>query len=379
MKCENLAHIFKKNNFDFFTGVPDSTFKHWMSYLNSNSNKGLTNIIACNECEATAIASGYHLATKKFGVVYMQNSGLGKAVNPLTSLTDPEVYSIPLLLMIGWRGEPNQKDEPQHKKMGNITLPLLETLEIPYDILPDNLDDVSDIIQKANKYMSKNNAPYAIIIKRSIIEPFKIKEQQISNYEMTRETAIKIIIDRLGKNQVIISTTGKTSRELYEARIERKELPRDFYTVGSMGCASSIGLGFSINSDIKTIIIDGDGAAIMQMGAFASIGHYKPENFYHILIDNNCHESTGGQPTVSNTLNFENICLASGYNYTRTIIKENELTSGLDDFLNSKGPAILIIKVKKGSRKNLGRPKTKPTENKKNFMQYHENLKKSYQ
>ncbi len=379
MKCENLWQILEKNNLTFFTGVPDSTFKYWMTYLDYKNGKELTNIIACNECEAVAIASGYYLATNRVGVVYMQNSGLGKTVNPLTSLVDPEVFSIPILLMIGWRGEPNQEDAPQHIKMGRVTLPLLETLEIPYDILPDNVDEISNIIKKAKQYISKNSAPYAVIIKKKIIEPFfnEIEDKQVNKNLMTRETAIKNIIEQLGNDKVVISTTGKTSRELYEARIERNELPNDFYTVGSMGCASSIGLGIAINTDIKTVIIDGDGAAIMQMGTFASIGHYKPDNFYHILIDNNCHESTGGQPTVSNTINFEKICLACGYNYAKTIIKENELISGLEQFINSKGPSILIIKVREGSRKNLSRPKEKPIENKENFIHYYNNLKKS--
>ncbi len=247
MKCEEVWRIFKEKKLSFFTGVPDSTFNAWMKFLNELHGKGLTNIIACNECEAVAIAAGYHLATGKFGVVYMQNAGQGKTVNPLTSLADPEVYSIPMLLLIGWRGEPGKKDEPQHKKMGRITLPLLEVLEIPYAILRDDLLEVEIETKKAGEYMEKKSAPYAFIIRNDLIAPYETREAGQS-YEMTREQAIGTIVGRFRGDEVIISTTGKTSRELFEMRLRGKEERADFYTVGSMGCSASIALGIAMNS-----------------------------------------------------------------------------------------------------------------------------------
>ncbi len=371
-----LWEIFQKSGFAFFTGVPDSTFKSWMSFLDDMHGKGLQNIIAANECEALAIASGYHLATNKIGIVYMQNSGLGKTVNPITSLADPDVYSIPILMLIGWRGEPGKKDEPQHKKMGRITIPLLKTLEIPYAIFPDNSTDLEIEILKARSYIQKNNSPYALIIKKNTLEPYESQKMKISTSNFTREEAIQTIIEQLEGEEVIISTTGKTSRELFEARISRKEAPRDFYTVGAMGCASSIGLGIALNSKKRTIVFDGDGAMIMQMGSLATIGHYKPPNFYHFLFDNNVHDSTGGQPTVSDTLNIEKLGKSCGYESIITISKKEELVETLNQVFSQPGPSMILIKVKPGARADLGRPTTTPIENKKYFMNYLAKLNK---
>ena len=342
-----------------------------MSFLDTMHKQGLTNIISCNECEAIAIASGYHLATGKIGVAYLQNSGLGKAVNPLTSLADREVYSIPLLLLIGWRGEPGIKDEPQHKKMGRIMIPLLDTLEIPHEILPVDIDKATNILKKAKEYMLRESAPFALIVKKNTFSSYEPKKSDLSHYRITREEVINIILDSLKNKALIISTTGKTSRELFEARLARNEQPHDFYTVGSMGCSQSIALGISLNSNVKTVVIDGDGSIIMQMGALATIGHYKPENFYHILIDNNAHGSTGGQPTVSKTIDFERISLANGYEFAKMVESKDDLVKSINVFFSQKGPAMLIIKVDKGSRENLGRPTTSPIANKNNFLNFY--------
>ncbi|QEE15794.1 phosphonopyruvate decarboxylase [Promethearchaeum syntrophicum] len=372
MNCNEIWNGFKKHNFSFFTGVPDSTFKAWMTYLDENNGNELKNIIACNECEAVAIASGYHLATKNVGVVYMQNSGFGKTVNPITSLADFEVYSIPILLMIGWRGEPGKKDEPQHKKMGRVMIPILEALEIPYSYLPETLSEFEQVLQKISIFFKDNKKPYALIVKKNIIEPFTSTKRKEITYEMTREEALKTIIESFTGDEVIVSTTGKTSREIFELRIARGENPRDFYTVGSMGCTSSIALGIALNSKKKTVVLDGDGALIMQLGALTTIGHYHPENFFHILIDNNAHESTGGQPTVSDTINFKEICLGSGYTSVYQANNKEELKIALNKMFkeDGKGPSMLIIKVKKGSRDDLGRPTTTPIQNKDYFMKF---------
>lgn len=383
IRCEELAEVFKENELTFFSGVPDSTFKDWMKFLADGN--GLTNIIAVNECEATAIASGYHLATKKIGVVYMQNSGLGKTVNPVTSLCSKDVYSIPVLFMIGWRGEPGVKDEPQHKMMGRIMFPLLDVLEIPYEILPRDIRNAKQTIKKMKQIAEQISAPAAIIIKKETLEEYvstgtgEIRKRDIPEIayqtqqekvpEILREDAIKILVDSLRGDEVVISTTGKTSRELFECRISRNEQPRDFYTVGSMGCSASIGFGAALGKlDKRIIIFDGDGAVLMQLGALATIGHYQPRHLMHIVFDNSSYDSTGGQPTVSPTVSFEKIALSCGYKSARTVLTREQIAHAYKEMTGVEGPRMLIIKVKKGARKDLGRPTTTPTENKTAFM-----------
>ena len=213
--CEQLFEIFQKNDLTFFTGVSDSTFKDWMTFLNDENDVHLTNFLACNECEATALAAGYHLATGKLGVIYMQNSGLGKTVNPLTSLMDKDVFSIPAILMVGWRGKPGVKDEPQHVKMGKITLKLLETLEIPYSMLPQTAEESDKLISEMKELAIKTNHPVAIVLEKNMIESYKPQTIFKTNYELTREQAIEHIITHLSGKEVIVATTGKSSREGY--------------------------------------------------------------------------------------------------------------------------------------------------------------------
>ena len=372
ISCDEIFEVFRRNDLTFFTGVPDSTFKGWMTFLEEKHGKELTQIIAANECEATAIATGYHLSTGKVAVVYMQNSGLGKTVNPITSLCDPEVYSIPVVMMVGWRGEPGKKDEPQHKKMGRITIPLLETLEIPYRVLPDTIQEVAEVITEMRDVADRENTPVALIIRKGVIAPYNSDKTEVreSHLEMNREDAIKTIVDNLDGSEAIVSTTGKTSRELFEYRIERNEKPMDFYTVGGMGCAASIALGIALQKPEKEIFVfDGDGAVIMQMGSLATIGHYKPSNFNHILFDNRAHDSTGGQMTVSDTVDFEKVALSCGYRNVIAVSTRDTLKQAITKMKSLKGPKMLIVKIKKGARENLGRPTTTPIENKKNFME----------
>ncbi|MBU0959247.1 MAG: phosphonopyruvate decarboxylase [Nanoarchaeota archaeon] len=368
LSCYDLGHVFEENGLTFFAGVPDSTFKNWMKFL--ADGHGLTNVIASNECEATAIVSGYHLATEKLGVVYMQNSGLGKIVNPHTSLLSKEVYSIPAIYMIGWRGEPGKTDEPQHKMIGRIMIPLLDTLEIPYQVLPDKIEGASEVIRKAKEQAEKNKSPSVIIIKKGTLKEYISKNVIKTNYEMSRDDAIKTIVDRLDEKEIIVSTTGKTSRELFEYREKLGQRHgKDFLTVGSMGCASSIALGIALQKPNKPIyIFDGDGAAIMQMGTFATIGSKKPKNLQHILFDNQTYDSTGGQPTVSSTVNFAQIALACGYNFSQTAKTKKELIYSMEEMKKNTGPNLLIVKVNKGARKDLGRPTTTPIENKEEFI-----------
>jgi len=353
---------------DFFTGVPDSLLKHFCAYVNDNCEK-TNHIICANEGNAIAMATGNYLATGKIGLVYMQNSGLGNATNPLLSLADKEVYGIPMLLLIGWRGEPGIKDEPQHIKQGRVQIELINTMEIPYFILDKNSTNVADIINQAVILTKEMKNPVAILVKKDTFQEYKPhKSNQINTLTMMREEALELILPNL-KDFHIISTTGKSSRELYELRIKREEEPCDFLTVGSMGHCSSIAAGVAIRCpDKKILCLDGDGAMLMHMGALAIIGKLKLENYYHILINNLCHESVGGQETAMNIVNVESLVKSLGYRDYFYADNPETLTQVIEDFTHSKGPVMLELKVRKGSREDLGRPKTSTFQNKEAFI-----------
>ncbi len=369
IKCKDLYEIFRRNELVFFTGVPDSTFKGWMKFLNEMHGKGLTNRIAAIERDAIGWAAGYYIATGKIGVVYMQNSGLGNTVNPITSLADPKVYSIPMLLMIGWRGEPGKHDEPQHIRMGEITVPLLNVLGIKYSILPESIDDAEKTIMDAKKYMETRSEPYAIIIRKGILEDYD-KGTEKQKFELTRENAIKLIVDMMDGDEIIVSTTGKTSRELFEYREKSGSgHQNDFLMVGSMGLTSSFGAEIALQKpEKKVFIFDGDGALIMSQGALSTIGYYSPKNLYHVVFDNQSHDSTGGQPTTSITLDFEKLALANNYKGVRTTETKTGLLNAVKEMIKKEGPQMLIVKVRKGARRGLGRPTTTPIENKEAFI-----------
>lgn len=372
MRCEALWSILKKRGFTFFTGVPDSTFKDWMKFLDDLDGKELTNRIAAIERDAIGWAAGYYVATGKIGTVYMQNSGLGNTVNPITSLADPSVYNVPILLMVGWRGEPGKKDEPQHTKMGKITIPLLKVLGIKYSILPSDANDAERVIADAKEHIEKTKEVYAIIIKKGTLEEYEKKKKIEQNYEMKREDAIKSIIDTMGGDEIIISTTGKTSRELFEYREEKKfGHQNDFLMVGSMGLAASFGAEIALQKPNKKVFIfDGDGALIMSAGVLSTIGYYAPKNLYHVVFDNESHESTGGQPTTSPTVDFAQLALANSYKGAKTVETKKELINTIRGIMKKEGPQMLIIKIRQGSRKDLGRPTTTPLKDKENFMKF---------
>ena len=361
------------NDISFFTGVPDSLLKSFCAYIKDNvSDK--KNIISANEGNAIGLASGYYLGTRKIGLVYMQNSGIGNAVNPLASLTDKLVYSIPMLLVIGWRGEPNKKDEPQHKKQGLITTETLEMLGIKYEILDTdtNNDEMKLKVRKAYSYMNENNEPYALVIKKDTFDEYKLKNNTVFDFEMTREEAIEIVVSKMKENSVAVSTTGMASRELFELREKHKENhSKDFLTVGSMGHASQIALGIALsNKDKEVYCIDGDGALLMHLGGLAIIGNAKPKNFRHILINNGAHDSVGGQETVGLKIDTLAIAKACGYKECYSCSSKVELLNLSEKITKVEGPVLLEIKVKKGARKDLGRPTTTPIENKEAFMEF---------
>ena len=362
------------NNINFFTGVPDSLLKQLCLCIDDNVSND-RHIIAANEGNAIALASGYHIATGKMALVYMQNSGLGNAINPLLSLADPEVYSIPMLLLIGWRGEPGVKDEPQHVKQGKVQLGLLDSINLPYDIISYDAADWKQKIIKGVEISISENRPYAIIVKKGTFEKYGVIEDKVETKLMTREKALKILLKYIPTDAVIVSTTGKTSREIFEIREKNNEPHfKDFLTVGSMGHCSSIALGIALaQPKRKVICIDGDGAFLMHLGALATIAKNQPNNFYHILMNNYVHESVGGQKTAINSIDVQGIVRSANYKNIIGIDTYNELSKNITNFFKNIGPGFLEIKLKPGSRTNLGRPTIKPIDNKRNLIEFLKN------
>jgi phosphonopyruvate decarboxylase len=358
-----------ENEIDFFSGVPDSLLKDICAYITDNAPRK-NHIIAANEGNAIALAAGYHMATKKIPMVYMQNSGMGNAINPLLSLTDKQVYNIPVLLMIGWRGEPGVKDEPQHVTQGEVTLDLLKAMKIPYLVLSNNEDVAYGEINQAIAEMKNTLTPFALVIKKGTFNEYSIKETIETHYELSREGAIKHIVNQLTGNEIIVSTTGKTSRELFECRANLKQPHHsDFLTVGCMGHANQIALGIAIGKPKKKIIcIDGDGALLMHMGSLAINGAIAPNNFIHIVLNNGAHESVGGQPTVGFNIDIPKIAIANNYKTATSVSSAKELNAALQNIHEKDCPTLIEVKVRIDSRDDLGRPTLKPVDNKLEFM-----------
>lgn len=358
---------------DFYAGVPDSLLKNLCAYITDNVSRE-NNIIAANEGGAVALAAGYHLATGKTGCVYMQNSGEGNAVNPLLSLMDADVYRMPLLLVIGWRGEPGVHDEPQHAKQGKVTLSLLDAMGIPYAVLEENWEKQTD---EALRVISETNGIYALIVRKGTFEEYKLQKQVASDWSLGREEAIKIVVDKLREDDIVVSTTGMISRELFEYREALGQgHGADFLTVGSMGHASQIALGIALQKpERRVFVFDGDGALLMHMGGMAIIGDYCPKNLVHIVFNNGAHDSVGGQPTVGQKIDLEAIAKAVGYTDVVSVDNMAALMCAMNHVNCAVigGTSLINVNVRKGNRKDLGRPTTTPIENKEAFMQ---NLKK---
>ncbi len=357
------------NRIDFFCGVPDSLLKDICAYITDNTTK-LNHIITANEGNAVALAAGHHMATGKIPLVYMQNSGIGNAVNPLLSMADRQVYSIPMLLLIGWRGEPGAKDEPQHITQGELTLGLLETMRIPYQVLKSDPKEAQEQIESITAEIEQSSSAYALVVKQGTFEKYSIKQKIETAYTLSREDAIKQIVDGLDGTEVIVSTTGKTSRELFEYRAQLGHPHHaDFLTVGSMGHSAQIALGIALAKPQRRVIcIDGDGALLMHMGSLAITGAVAPENFIHIVINNGAHESVGGQPTVAFSMDIPAMALAAGYKRATSVSSAQELKRVLNNISSTTCPMLIEVKVKVGSRDDLGRPTIKPVDNKRDFM-----------
>jgi phosphonopyruvate decarboxylase len=370
IRCQDFVDWLTDMGVDFYTGVPDSLLGPICFYLAGLS--GNKHVVATNEGGAVALACGFHLATGKVPLVYLQNSGQGNTINPLLSLADRDVYSIPLMLLIGWRGEPGTKDEPQHIKQGKVTVDLLHAMQVPYRILPPEPESALRCIKELFAIASTEKRPVALIVRKETFKPYKSKCQTECDYEMTREQAIELVVNALEDSDAIISTTGKISRELFEYRDRiGASHEREFLTVGSMGYASQIAMGIALaKPDRQVFCLDGDGAMLMHMGAAATIGTANLQNFKHVILNNGVHDSVGGMATAGLRVSFTRIVEACGYAKTWRVERCDDLEQKIVRLRSVQGPALLEIMVQKGARTDLGRPRSSPIENKTAFMEF---------
>lgn len=370
IRPEFFIETLKANGIDCFAGVPDSLLKNICAYITDHCD-ALHNIITANEGAAVGLAAGHYLATGKPACVYMQNSGEGNIINPLASLTDPEVYNIPVLLLIGWRGRPGVHDEPQHVKQGKVTTGLLNTMGINFDVLSKDEDKAYPQILKAVEALNCKEV-YALVIEKDTFDTYTLQNVEKNDLAMSREEAIQTVAASLGDKDCIVSTTGMISRELFEYRTAKGQgHERDFLTVGSMGHASQIALGIAMEKqDRRVWCFDGDGAAIMHMGSMAIVAQKAPKNYIHVVFNNGAHDSVGGQPTVGLNIDLPRIARAVGYPHTYSVSNKDDLKDILCEIQKTNGLTLLEVKVNKGNRKDLGRPTTTPIENKEALMQF---------
>ena len=374
IRPEFFIEALRENGIDCFAGVPDSLLKDICAYITDHADAA-HNIIAANEGAAVGLAAGHYLATGKPACVYMQNSGEGNIINPLASLTDQEVYNIPVLLLIGWRGRPGVHDEPQHVKQGKVTTGLLNVMGVNYEVLSKEEDKAAKQIEKAAKALA-NKEVFALVIEKDTFEDYKLQNVEVNDLTMSREEAIQTVTAALGEKDCIVSTTGMISRELFEYRAAMNQgHERDFLTVGSMGHASQIALGIALAQPERRVwCFDGDGAAIMHMGSMAIVANKAPKNYVHVVFNNGAHDSVGGQPTVGLKIDLPAVAKAVGYKAAISVSSKEELEKELST-LNSQlstlgGPILLEVQVKKGNRKDLGRPTTTPIQNKDALMAF---------
>ena len=371
IRCEDLYEWLSSGGVELFTGVPDSLLKDFCACLADRA--GDRHVAAANEGGAVALACGHHLATGRTALVYMQNSGQGNAVNPLASLADPDVYGIPLVMVIGWRGRPGQKDEPQHVKQGKITLTLMETLGVPCRVMDPDPQAAEKQVAETLALASAESAPVGLVVCKGTFQEYApAGPAEVERNEMTRERAVIAVAEGLRDGDAIVSTTGKTSRELYEHRTRTGgDYRRDFLTVGSMGHASQIAMGIALaRPDRQIFCLDGDGAMIMHLGSVAVIGARGVSNLKHVVFNNGAHDSVGGMATVGRCVSFTAIAQACGYRHARRLDRPEQIPDAMANLRAAEGPAMLEILVCKGARPDLGRPKTSPQQNKAAFMEF---------
>ncbi len=374
IEAEDFFNPAAKLGYDFYTGVPCSFLSPFINA--AITSEKLSYVGAASEGEAVGIAAGAWLAGRKT-VVMCQNSGLGNTVNPITSLNYP--FRIPTLIITTWRGEPGLADEPQHELMGEITQDLLDIMRISHNLFPDEFNQIRATLKTADEHMAKEGLSYALVMKKNSVRAADIKlpalipeekgvchDRMSGNELYSRSEMLMELLRTVPESAAVISTTGKCGRELFTL----KDREQHIYQVGSMGCASAMGLGVALNTKRPVVVLDGDGAALMKLGSMATIGAAKPDNLVHILLDNGVHDSTGGQATVSSGLSFIGIAYACGYAFAVACNDPDEFRDSLVQALSVNGPSFIHIRITPGSMKNLGRPKIKPADVAKRFKSF---------
>lgn len=381
--AEDFLSALQTEQVQFFAGVPDSLLKELCACL-SDKLANRQHVIAANEGGAIGLAIGHYLATHHPAVVYMQNSGLGNIVNPITSLADPQVYGIPMLLVVGWRGEMADNgeqihDEPQHVKQGQVTLSQLDVLDIPYQVLAGDIQTAHTQIQALLTQAAERQGPVALVVRKQSFEPYKKTDASVTPVAKlaknlptleSREHMIQQIVSALPAEAAVVATTGMASRELFEYRKARQAgHGRDFLTVGGMGHASQIACGIALaQPDRQVICIDGDGAMLMHMGSLTISA--QQSNLLHIVLNNGAHDSVGGQPTIAAQLPLAEIASAAGYAQVFSVSGTEDLKAVLQQALHSGKSSFIEVLCRKGARADLGRPTRTPAQNKQDFMQF---------
>ena len=370
LEASQFVEAARTQGFDFYAGVPCSFLTPFINYV--IDDQALTYVSAANEGDAVAAVAGAYLGGRR-GVAMMQNSGLGNAVSPLTSLT--HIFRIPMLLICTHRGAPGVQDEPQHALMGEITEQMFDTMRIPWEVFPRKVEEVAPALARAVAHMDTHQTPYAFIMHKGTVAPHALQAQVLPQPGRTeeiagtafdfnrpatlaRETALRALVEQVpAEGTVVLATTGFAGRELYAV----EDRPNHLYMVGSMGCISSLGLGLAMNRpDLQVCVVDGDGAALMRMGNLATVGTYGGANLHHILLDNGAHDSTGAQLTVSPNVDFATVAKACGY----ALVARGEDADALKTFLaaRSAGPRFLHLRIGTGTREDLPRPRITPPE-----------------
>ncbi len=356
---------------EFYTGVPDSLLKDFIAYLSDHADPA-NHVTAANEGGAVALAAGYHLATGRVAAVYLQNSGLGNTINPLVSLMDPQVYGMPVLLIIGWRGTPGVHDEPQHRKQGAITLEQLGVLGFPHVVLDEQVVDVAGAVRDLVASAVDGGTPAALVVPPGRFAAYRRQGSPVARFGLKREAAIEAVLTATAERDVVVCTTGMASREVFEYRDRANEgHGRDFLTVGGMGHASQIALGLALARPDRTVhCLDGDGAALMHLGALAIIGTRGPANLRHVIFNNGAHDSVGGQPTAGFSVDLTAIAAACGYRATRRVESLAAIGEAMAELASTPGPTLLEIRIDPGARSDLGRPTATPAQNKADLMEF---------
>jgi phosphonopyruvate decarboxylase len=359
------------NDFSFFTGVPDSLLADFCAFVSDHAPAS-QHVINANEGSAVALAAGYHLATGRAPVVYLQNSGIGNVVNPLLSLADPAVYRIPILFVVGWRGEPGVPDEPQHVTQGRVMGELLTAIGLEYSVIGADIEHMGALFLRIRGRMADTGRSHVLLVRRGAFAPYAPRPDGAPvRPGPTRSDAIRVVMGEMDSSDMLISTTGMSSREVFAYREEHGEgHHRDFLTVGSMGHCSQIAMGVAQHRPSRLVYcLDGDGAVLMHMGSLAIIGSRKPPNLRHIVINNGAHDSVGGQPTAGLEIDLCAVARACGYFSAESVDDLEQLSAAMRRLRAAAGPAMLEVRVASQAHTDAGRPTTTPIENKNAFME----------